>query len=438
MSKKLKQFSELYSRNISLKDIANILEISYSTAKRYKKYLSKNNNVDISLFKIKRKKVLSTIQIEEIIDFYISNAAYFNMKHFYEHFVIEQMGYDISYSTLKRYFNEYRINTKKTRRKTKRRRIKEIEIIKENPSADITKIPRFLDKNNIHPRKPKTKYFGEIIEADASPHEWCLGLNITLHIFVDKSTSKILGGCFTKYESLEGYYIAFKQVLLNYGIPVKLVTDNRSVFKYIRKDKQIEYETNFAFACKQLGIELDTTSIPQKKGTVERKFSTLQDRLASELTFYNINNIEKCNEYLQEFIVKHNANLQLNDTINVFDSQINEEQIDKILCIHSTRTISRCCISYKGNRYIPINVNGNDIFIQDKIKVSVIESVNGNIFIEYLDMFYCVRKIENYETYSKLMDLDKKEIEKTIKEKKKYIPPLNHPWRNYNKNKINI
>lgn len=47
-----------------------------------------------------------------------------------------------------------------------------------------------------------------------------------------------------------------------------LYTDNRTVFEYKRKKiKEIEKDTftQFGYACKQLGIELKTTSVAQVK-----------------------------------------------------------------------------------------------------------------------------------------------------------------------------
>ena len=38
----------------------------------------------------------------------------------------------------------------------------------------------------------------------------------------------IVGGIFQTQEILRGYYIIFKQILENYGIPVLIKTDNRT------------------------------------------------------------------------------------------------------------------------------------------------------------------------------------------------------------------
>ncbi len=58
---------------------------------------------------------------------------------------------------------------------------------------------------------------------------------------------------------------------LNFGIPAKFLTDNRTVFIYNGlKPKSLEKDTltQFGYACQTLGVELETTSIPEKKAVL--------------------------------------------------------------------------------------------------------------------------------------------------------------------------
>ena len=66
-----------------------------------------------------------------------------------------------------------------------------------------------------------------------------------------------------------------------------------------KNEKAIEKETQtqFGYACMRLGIELDTTSVPQAKGRVERLNQTLQDRLPIELRLAGISDIENANQF---------------------------------------------------------------------------------------------------------------------------------------------
>lgn len=81
--------------------------------------------------------------------------------------------------------------------------------------------------------------------------------------------------------------------MINYGIPYKFKTDNRTVFNYmsLNKDKRSSDKdvlTQFGYACKQLGTAIETTSVSQAKGLIERDNSTFQGRLVNEFKFNGI------------------------------------------------------------------------------------------------------------------------------------------------------
>ena len=72
----------------------------------------------------------------------------------------------------------------------------------------------------------------------------------------------------------------------SYGIPYKFFEDRRTVFTYQKNNSpSIEEDTytQFAYACKQLGVAIEASSVPPAKGRVERMFETLQSRLPVEL-----------------------------------------------------------------------------------------------------------------------------------------------------------
>ena len=94
-------------------------------------------------------------------------------------------------------------------------------------------------------------------------------------------------------QTLKGYYNVFHQILVNYGIPSCFKTDNRTVFNYNRlnddkKTSDKDVLTQFGYACKQLGVILETSSVSQTKALVERDNGTFQDRLINELRLNNI------------------------------------------------------------------------------------------------------------------------------------------------------
>lgn len=87
------------------------------------------------------------------------------------------------------------------------------------------------------------------------------GIKTCLHLAIDKATSTIVEAQFDYQETLNGYYHVLYQILSNYGIPYKFFTDNRT------SDKDIL--TQYGYTCKQLGIDLETSSVSQAKGLIE-------------------------------------------------------------------------------------------------------------------------------------------------------------------------
>ncbi len=127
----------------------------------------------------------------------------------------------------------------------------------------------------------QTKYYG----ADFSYFTQLLAKHEQLHLAIDDATGRITGAWFVVQETLDAYYHVFHQILTSYGIPYKFLTDCRTVLIYKCKNSPSLDEdtyTQFAYACKQLGVELESSSVPQRKGRVERLDQTLQSRLPIE------------------------------------------------------------------------------------------------------------------------------------------------------------
>jgi transposase len=166
-------------------------------------------------------------------------------------------------------------------------------------------------KKKIHPLRPRRKHYGELVQMDASKHVWFGDSYCHLHLAIDDATSQILGAYFLKEETLSGYYEVFRQILVRYGVPREFYTDRRTVFEYKRKGEgklELDYQTQFQLAAAQLGVvRINTTSVPQAKGRVERSFQTLQDRLINEMQTAGVTSIDEANAFLPAFIADHNA-----------------------------------------------------------------------------------------------------------------------------------
>jgi len=153
-------------------------------------------------------------------------------------------------------------------------------------------------------------YFQFFLHFYIDFNNWFGDAKSCLHLAIDKATSIIVGAYFDKQEMLNGYYHVFYQILTNYGIPYKFITDNRTVFNYmpLNPDKRTidkDVLTQYGYACKQLGIELETSSVSQAKVLIERTNGTFQGRLVNELKLHGITTIEEANKYLIDVFVPY-------------------------------------------------------------------------------------------------------------------------------------
>lgn len=383
----------------------------------------------------KPASAFSSCTKQKVIDLYKTKYYGANIKHFSQ-LLAKHENITISDSTIIHWLYEVDILSPKARRKTKNRLKAELKARKKDSHSNKEKVHienkiETLDRCDAHPRRPRCAYAGELVQLDASPHVW-FGNQVThLHLAIDDATGKILGAYFDTQETLHAYYQITHQILTAYGIPAKFLTDRRTVFEYKRKNASSDEEdtfTQFSYACHQLGIELESTSIPQAKGRVERLNQTLQSRLVIELKLAGVSTIEEANDFLNHYIKEFNDmfSLPLNNTKTVFEKQPESTKINQILAVLSTRKIdSGHCIRYKNKYYIPVTKNGVKTYLKKGTTAMVIESFEGDLYVNVLDQLFVMEEIPEHEKLSKTFDA---QYEKP-KQRKYYIPPMSHPWK---------
>ena len=386
------------------------------------------------------RKPVSTLDksiSEDIITLYKNKYYDFNFNHFKE-FLEEKENIKVSYKFIYNTLTKDGILSPKARKKTKRTFVKQklLQEKKINLAMNEEQINEFVNHEialeDSHPRLEKPKYFGEIIEQDGSIHLWFGEKKSCLHLAIDKATSTIVGAWFDKYETLNGYYHVLYQILVNYGIPYKFFTDNRTVFNYMslnpdKRTSEKDVLTQYGYACKQLGIALETSSVSQAKGLVERTNGTFQGRLVQELRLNNITTIDEANEYLTKvFVPNFNKKFALdyNNFPTVFEASPSKEVINYTLAILTPRKIDNGnAIKFNKEYYQPYLDNELKCFIP-KTECLVIKAFNGELLVTIDEKVYELRKLHRNASSSKEFD----EV-LPIKEKKKYIPPMTHPWK---------
>lgn len=303
---------------------------------------------------------------EDIVLLYKHKYQDFNFRHFFE-YLNEEENIHVSYKYVYNILTKNNIISPKARKRTKKK-FTRLQLEKEKKLNNKTEeeieiiVNHEMSLENSHPRGEKPKYFGEIIEEDGSIHLWFGEKKTCLHLAIDKATSTIVGAYFDYQETLNGYYHILYQILSDYGIPYKFFTDNRTVFDYmsLNPDKRTSDKdvlTQYGYACKQLGIDLKTTSISQAKGLIERTNGTFQGRLVNELKLNGIITIEDANKYLLEvFVPKFNNKFAMdyNKFPSVFEASPNEDYINYTLAILTPRKIDNGnSIKYKNKYYQP-------------------------------------------------------------------------------------
>lgn len=343
---------------------------------------------------------------EDIILLYKNKYQDWNFKHFYE-WLIEKEHFRISYKFVYNTLTKEGILSPKARKKTKREFAKKklFEEKKINIAMDDEQIKTIVNHEmaleDLHPRGEKPKYFGEIIEQDGSIHNWFGDKKTCLHLAIDKATSTIVGAYFDKQETLNGYYHLFYQILTNYGIPYKFFTDNRTVFNYmsLNPDKRTSDKdvlTQYGYACKQLGIELETSSISQTKGLIERTNGTFQGRLINELKLNGITTINDANKYLIEiFVPDFNKRFAMDykKFESVFETSPSLDKINYTLAVLTPRKIDNGnSIKYYGKYYQPYLDQELKCFAP-KTECLVIKAFNGELLVTIDEQ---VLDLENY------------------------------------------
>ena len=384
-------------------------------------------------------KALDKSVSENIILLYNTKYQGWNYYHFKD-FLEKNEGIKVSYDFIYKTLTKAGILSPKARKRTKKEFIKQ-KLLKEkkiNLAMTDKKIDAIvnheMDLEDSHPRGEKPKYFGELIEQDGSIHLWFGDKKTCLHLAIDKATSTIVGAWFDYQETLNGYYHVLYQILTNYGIPYKFLTDNRTVFNYmsLNPDKRTSDKdvlTQYGYACKQLGIDLETTSVSQAKGLIERTNGTFQGRLVNELKLNGITTIEEANKYLTEvFVPEFNKRFAMDyhKFKSVFEVSPTEEVINYTLAVLTPRKIDNGnSIKYNNKYYQPYLDNKIKCFMP-KTECLVIRSYNGDLLVTIDEKVYELKELERNKKVSLEFDTENTLV---VKEKKKHIPSMTHPWK---------
>ena len=433
--KKLEVMKMVVDGEKSISWAAAKLKRSEKTIRRYRKELLENPNADL-VHKNRGREPVNKTDHELIWHLYCTRYYGLNITYFCEK-LDENESIKISEGLVRLIFKEHDEFSVKAWHRTKnelRKRLRELKKLTKQQKEVLVQLEAEPYIRTTHPIQPRSKYFGEELQMDASIHLWFGTKKCALHTAIDDATGIIVGAWFDYQETRNGYYQITKQFLTKYGLPLLIKTDKRTVFEYKKKnDKDMAEDTmtQYEHVCQTLGIELQCSSSPQFKPRVERSYGTLQGRLPFELKEAGVTTIEEANAFLKKYIQKFNEQFAIRKGIKSVWVKVTKDQIDSALVTIAKRTVD--CgngIRLNNKYYGTFDSYGNQIFIKPKTKVSVITMMNGAVYAMHDDKLLAMDIIPERQKISDMMDFD---MEKPAV-RKKYIPPYDSIWRITNSN----
>lgn len=264
------------------------------------------------------------------------------------------------------------------------------------------KSPRKHRKTKVHHRRNRRSKIGELLQIDATPHEFFMGDNnkYTLHGLIDDASGQITGLYMCKNECMQGYFEVIRQTLKNFGVPENIYADGSSIFFTTKKDKLTleeqlsgveEPNTQFGKIMDELGIHLIHAGSSQAKGRIERLWNTLHDRLITEFKINNITNMEQANIFLKEYIKKYNKKFKVKpkDKKKAFIPLLKSVNLDTLLTVKYKRTVDNgTCFSLNNVSFKIENIN-----ILPRTRIDVLISKKIGIKVLYKNKLYTVKPI---------------------------------------------
>jgi len=298
----------------------------------------------------------------------------------------------------------------------------------------LNKVKKRKENTKYFSQRERKEYYGELVQFDGSYHNWFEGRNEEkeqcLLLSVDDATGDMIPK-FDKNEGIEAVFNYWKEYIQNKGKPIAIYIDKFSTYKVNHKnavDNQ-EFITQFQRAMKELDIQVIFANTPQAKGRVERMNETLQDRLIKEMRLAGISNVQQANEFIKNFTLefnkKFNVSAKKKGDLHRKLTEKEKENLNSIFSIKNKRKVRNDFVVQYKNRYFQLNeLQPITIYRKDEV-----------IIEEHLDNSIHICKKEKYLNFKELPYKPKKEIKLMLPaittHKSNYVPPTDHPWRNY-------
>lgn len=214
-------------------------------------------------------------------------------------------------------------------------------------------------KGKAYSRRTRRPRRGELLQGDASPHDWFEGRGPECNLvsFIDDATGHVTA-FFAMSETTNAYFELLHTYIKEYGRPQALYVDKNSIFKTSNKKSGEVGPTQFGRALRDLNIELIFAHSPQAKGRIERSYKTFQDRVIKEMRLAEVSSIKEANEFLSWYLPIYNDRFSKVPAVEENAHRAVPFHVDlyKVLSHQETRKLSKSLdFSYKSEIYQVIN-----------------------------------------------------------------------------------
>jgi Helix-turn-helix domain len=275
-------------------------------------------------------------------------------------------------------------------------------------------------------RRPRRSCFGELVQMDASVHDWLEGRGeeVVLITMIDDATSRVMAR-FYPAGTVEAHMDLLGRWVRKYGRPLALYTDRHSIFEPHEQGQpraDPDAETQFGRALRELDVELIRAHSPQAKGRVERSFGTAQDRWVKELRLAKARTCVQANAALDRLVPDHNRRFaKTASTPTDAHRRLGAgHRLESILSIQAERVVSNDYVVRWANRHYQLlppvhpGERGGRVVIEQRL--------DGSMAIRFGTRYLEYREVEARDRPAPSEGAKKKPS-------KVWRPPADHPWR---------
>ena len=289
-------------------------------------------------------------------------------------------------------------------------------------------------KRNLHLPRPRREQFGELLQADGSPHDWFEGRGpkCTLLLAVDDASGRIGAARFEPAETSDGYLALFEQHFQEHGLPQAIYVDRHEIFRVNQRNCDADTRTQVGRALHELNIELICANSPQAKGRIERLNRTCQDRLIKDMRLHGISSIAQANAFLPGWIEQHNARFAV-AALSPADAHrpTTPEQLRHALCRKYERVLSRQFTVQFDNAIYALEACDERALVAG-MRIAIHVHRDGRIAATHPTRRLAIRLLHRYVKRTPIVgskELNTHTNQRMTNPKKAHTPAPNHPWK---------